>query len=56
MTSLGNNLFLGSTKGSTSACSVYQYNGKAITELKTFSSYDQVSAYKSYLKETRTKK
>ena len=44
MTSLGNNLFLGSTKGSTSACSVYQYNGKAITELKTFSSYDQVSA------------
>jgi hypothetical protein len=44
MTSLGNNLFLGSTKGATSASSVYQYNGKAITELKTFSSYDQVSA------------
>ena len=44
MTSLGNNLFLGSSKGSTSSCSVYQYNGKAIIELKTFSSYDQVSA------------
>ena len=43
ITSLGNNLFLGSTKGSTSACSVYQYNGKSITEIKTFS-YDQVSA------------
>jgi len=44
MTSLGNNLFLGSSKGSASSCSVYQYNGKAIIELKTFSSFDQVSA------------
>ena len=44
MTSLGNNLFLGSTKGSTSSCSVYQYNGKAITEIKTFTTYDHVSA------------
>jgi hypothetical protein len=44
MASLGNNLFLGSTKGSTSSCSVYQYNGKAISELKTFTSYNQVSA------------
>lgn len=44
MTSLGNNLFFGSTKGATSSCSVYQYDGKAISEIKTFSSFDQVSA------------
>ena len=44
LTSLGNDLFIGSSKGSTTECSIYKYDGKKISEIKTFSAYDNVTS------------
>ena len=44
LTSLGNDLFIGSSKGVTTECSIYKYDGKKLSEIKTFSSFDKVSA------------
>ena len=44
LTSLGNDLFIGSSKGATTECSIYKYDGKKLSEIKTFSSFDKVSA------------
>ena len=44
LTSLGNDLFIGSSKGVTTECSIYKYDGKKISEIKTFSSFDKVTS------------
>lgn len=44
LTSLGNDLFIGSSKGATSECSIYKYDGKKISEIKTFSAFDKVTS------------
>jgi len=44
LTSLGNDLFIGTSKGVTTECSIYKYDGKKLSEIKSFSSFDKVTA------------
>ena len=44
LASLGNDLFVGTSKGTTTECSIYKYDGKKLSEIKTFSAFDKVSA------------
>lgn len=44
LTSLGNDLYIGSSKGATSECSIYKYDGKKISEIKSFSAFDKVTS------------
>ena len=44
LASLGNDLYIGSDKGATIECSIYKYDGKKISEIKTFSAFDKVSS------------
>ena len=44
LASLGNDLFIGSSKGATTECTIYKYDGKKISEIKSFSAYDKVTS------------
>lgn len=45
MVTMGNKLYIGSTKGDTSFASIYTYDGKSISKLKDFdTAYDKVSS------------
>lgn len=44
LASLGNDLYIGASKGATSSSSVYKYDGQSIKLIKDFNSYDKVSS------------
>ena len=44
LTSIGEDLYIGTSKGDTSASSVYKYDGAKLEKIRDFNSYDQVSS------------
>lgn len=42
--SIGNDLFIGTEKGTSSSCSIYKYDGQSLINIKDFSSYDKVTS------------
>jgi hypothetical protein len=44
LASFGNDLFIGSSKGVTTECTIYKFDGKKISEIKSFSAFDKVTS------------
>jgi len=42
--SIGNDLYIGTEKGSSSSCSVYKYDGQSLLNIKDFSSFEKVTS------------
>jgi hypothetical protein len=44
LTSIGNDLYIGTSKGTSSSSSIYKYDGQSLLNIKDFSSYDKVTS------------